>query len=495
MIPQKPLEYITSTGLMARDHRKVQPGSVFFVCSKDMPVEEALFFLEQARLAGAIYSLVDCELYNRLLGKFDLDFLVPVDNATLCWSYLAKLLYPSQLENAVAITGTSGKTTVSWLYSQMIAQLKGECLYIGTLGAYNLYADGAKNKIADSLTTPDALDLSEILSNNKGYGCLEASSHGLDQDRLAYLKFTAGCFINLSLDHLDYHRSMTNYFKAKKKLFDLTDKAVINQDGKYGKLLIKDLPQHKIITYGSQGKGDLQLIRVHPGKNVTLKYQNNYYDFPLSLLGKFNCENFTAAVALLLMNDFKIEDIQAISENLTLPRGRLTKISNKPEIYIDYAHKPDALEKVLKALQEYKNFNNKGALWLVFGCGGSRDMTKRVVMGSIAARYADKIIVTDDNPRHEMAYEIRSTIIRGIVNESNEAIYYNIENRRTAIEFVIMEAESNDMILIAGKGHETYQQIQDKKYRFSDINCAKAAVRRRHKKAHRAITKLKKNNP
>jgi UDP-N-acetylmuramoyl-L-alanyl-D-glutamate--2,6-diaminopimelate ligase len=481
MIPQKPLEYITSTGLMSRDYRTVQPGSVFFVCSKDMPEEEALFFLEQARLRGAIYSLVDFELYERIRDKIDKKFLLPVDDTTMCWSYLARLLYPSQLQNAVAVTGTSGKTTVSWFYSQFIAEFEGECLYVGTLGAFKIFSKCKKQKIATTLTTPDALDLSKILTNHTGYGCFEASSHGLDQNRLAHLRFTIGCFTNLSLDHLDYHLNMRRYFAAKKKLFNMTDKAVINCDTKYGKILIKDLVDKDIMTYGRSNHADLQLISAEPNKSISLKYKEKIYKFPSTLIGAFNYENFTAAIALLIMNGFTPEDAEIASHGLILPTGRLTKLAGRPEVYIDYAHKPDALRKVLIAFTEYRNYKKKGNIWLVFGCGGSRDMRKRAIMGSIAAKYADKIVVTDDNPRHEYPGDIRSAIISGIFAQAPHKNYYNIEDRQSAIEYAIASADSTDIIIIAGKGHENYQQIGDKKHRFSDIAAAKATLRRRRR--------------
>lgn len=464
MIPQHLIDYISKTKNVARHHEKVTEGAVYILAS----VEQNTFYLEKAIMNGAYYAVVNREIQSKIDCDNSNCEIIPVENPAKFWAFAASLIYPTLPAVITTVTGTSGKTSVAHMYSQAAAILDQKALYIGTLGAIEI---GAKQtKIADTLTTPDILDLRKILSeSNCKYVCIESSSHGIDQHRIDYIPFKVAAFTNLAPEHLDYHKSIDAYFDAKKRLFTdyNIENVVLNSDDRYSQKLIEICKNKNVITYGKNG--NLQLIEYNPGNNFKLKFNNKYYIIDCNIPGIFNIYNILCVIGILLQTGFNIEVILQVINRLSLPGGRMEQIiKNKLEIFIDYAHKPNALEAVLQSLVEYKNSNNKGQLWVVFGCGGNRDAEKRELMGKIADRFADKIIVTDDNPRHEDPKNIRNAIISGIKSD-----YIEIYDRQLAIEYTIKHADANDIILVAGKGHEKHQIIGDQKFKFCDAEVVK----------------------
>lgn len=474
MVPQYLLDYIIKTKLVARHHTKVTRGTVYVLAAID--TSNGVEYVTQAAKNGAKYAVVDYTLYKKVEWKFDSCQVVPVENTKLFWAFAASLLYCEVPCKIIAVTGTSGKSSVAYICAQIAAKLKQKSLYIGTLGAITM-SDRISTKIADTLTTPDIMDLRRMLSGNAcDYACLEVSSHALTQHRVDFLPIHVAGFTNLSPEHLDYHQDMESYYRAKERLFTnyQIKNFVWNADNEYSKRLADACKTGNIITYG-KGKASLQLVDYVSGNSIRISYEGKTYDLQWKILGKYNAYNFMCAVGMLLLSGFQLDEILAVAHDVSLPEGRMEKIIvNNIEVYIDYAHKPDALQEVLKALQEYREANAKGKIWAVFGCGGDRDIQKRPLMGKIASDLADKVIVTDDNPRSEAPELIRQQIIEGTKGE-----VYNIGDREKAIEFAIRKSEQNDLILIAGKGHEKNQIVGDAIIQFSD-----AAVVRNIKKCY-----------
>lgn len=459
MLPQNLLNYILKTRLVTRNHLEVIHGSVYVLAS----IEQNPLCVEKAIDNGAEYAIISRELYYKVVHN---DKIIAVDNPQKTWAFIASQLYHKLPENIATVTGTSGKTSVAYMYTQATSLITGKkSLYIGTLGAIEMGENQAK--IADTLTTPDILDLRRILSESESdYTCIESSSHGISQHRIDYIPFKVAGFTNLSPEHLDYHKNIENYFEAKKRLFTdyNIDNLTLNADDEFSQRLIKISSNKNVITYGKHG--NLRLIDYNPGRNLKLNINGHTYDVKWTILGNHNLYNIMCVFGMLMQTGFEIDDILPIIDRLTLPEGRMQKVvKGNLEVFIDYAHKPNALEAVLQSLVEYRDADNKGQVWVVFGCGGNRDAEKRPVMGKIASSLADKVIVTDDNPRFEDPKSIRNAIINGINSE-----YFEIGDRQLAIEFAVKSAGKNDIILVAGKGHEKYQIIGDKIVDFCDAD-------------------------
>lgn len=460
MVPQDLIDYISKTQNVARHHEKVIKGTVYILTS----LIQETYYLQQAIDKGAKYVIVSQELYHKIPSDNLKCEVIPVENPRKFWAYAASLIYPHLPKVITTVTGTSGKTSVAYMYAQAVAILVQKAIYIGTLGAIKV--DNEPQKITDTLTTPDILDLRKLLSESQcEYAAIEASSHGISQNRLDYIPFKVAAFTNLAPEHLDYHKNLGEYFDAKKRLF--TDyninNFVLNSDDEYSQKLIEISRDKNIMTYGR--KGYLQLIEYNSGCNFKLNISDKIYNINCTIPGIFNIYNILCVIGMVIQSGFTIDEAISTVEHLSLPVGRMQKITkNNLEIFIDYAHKPNALEAVMASLVEYKTTNNKGQISVVFGCGGDRDREKRSIMGEIASRFADKIIITDDNPRYENPQIIRDNIINGI-----KGGYIEIANRQSAIEYAIKNAATNDIILVAGKGHETYQIIGDKKLYFADL--------------------------
>ncbi|MEM6812457.1 MAG: UDP-N-acetylmuramoyl-L-alanyl-D-glutamate--2,6-diaminopimelate ligase [Pseudomonadota bacterium] len=455
------------------DSRSVKKGYLFAA----LPGSKAdgSQFIEDAIQHGARYILVSEDYDFSAHEDKDIGLIVS-QNVRQDFARLAAQFYKLQPNHIVAVTGTSGKTsTVSFV--QQLWHLAGyeNCASLGTLGIR-----GPKMRKSGHLTTPDAQTLHANLADLKAVGidhlAMEASSHGLDQHRLDGVSIEAAAFTNLSRDHLDYHQTMEDYFQAKSRLFSEVmpegSRAVLNADDEYFSQLndICKKRNHKIISYGRQGR-DITLIdkQTKPkGQIVKFSIQEREYEILLPLVGEFQVMNALCALALTLPYvDKEAEHIKRL-ENLRGVPGRLELIDGHPKgaVYVDYAHKPAALEIILETLRHHTSKR----LICVFGCGGNRDRGKRVIMGEISKKLADKVYVTDDNPRYENAAEIRKKILEG-----NEGAI-EIADRHEAIQTAIQDVEEGDILVIAGKGHEEGQIIEDKVLPFSDAEVVRNII-------------------
>ncbi|CCF78412.1 UDP-N-acetylmuramyl tripeptide synthase [Wolbachia endosymbiont of Onchocerca ochengi] len=370
-----------------------------------------------------------------------------------------------QPKYAAAVTGTNGKTSVIEFCCQIWQNAGYNAASIGTLG---MYTNNERKANHNSLTTPDADDFYATLCdiNSKGieYLALEASSHGIDQYRIHGLELTAAAFTNLSQDHLDYHQNISKYFKAKKRLFHEVlskEKTVIlnaNTDKYYALLKIAKKRGNKVITYGEKSS-NITLIKQVPalnGQYLTIRISNEVYNVFFPVFGQFQACNLMCAIGIAISSglDYK----KMCIDKLISPPGRMEKV--KPFVFVDYAHTPSALKQAILSLKWH--FNKK--IVLVFGCGGNRDQAKRAEMGKIAQMYAEKVIITNDNPRDENPTEIR----RDILLHCPDAV--EVEDRKEAIEKGIDISYNKGMILlIAGKGHERFQIINGQALEFSDV--------------------------
>ena len=377
-----------------------------------------------------------------------------------------------------AITGTNGKTSIADFTRQLMGKLGYCSASIGTIG---VVCDVMKQE--DTLTTPDSIQLHKILQEmaQKGvdYVSLEASSIGIEQYRLDGLKIRVGGFTNFTQDHLDYHQTMENYFLAKEQLFsrvlDKEGTAVLNADIKEYKRLSEICRDRgiKVISYGYKGR-EIRLISrtAHStGQHLCVEIYGSVYNFELPLIGEFQAMNVLCAIGMVIaIHGFSGKIIDYLP-HLKGARGRLDlvgRLSNGAGVYVDYAHTPDALENVLRTMRQHTH--NK--LWVVFGCGGDRDKLKRPLMGKIAQELADKIIITDDNPRTENAEDIRHQILSSCANA------IEIGDRIEAINYAVSKLEDGDMLVIAGKGHESGQKIGDKIIPMNDIEEALKAIKK-----------------
>ncbi|CAA7622968.1 UDP-N-acetylmuramoyl-L-alanyl-D-glutamate--2,6-diaminopimelate ligase [Magnetospirillum sp. SS-4] len=392
------------------------------------------------------------------------------------FALMASVFHAGQPATMVAVTGTNGKTSVASFYRQIMAAVGARAAAIGTLG---IVADGWDNR--GGLTTPDPVALHDALSRLAAFGvthaCMEASSHGLDQCRLDGVRLRAAAFTNLTRDHLDYHGDMERYAGAKLRLFAelLPDDgaAIINMDDRSGPRFADACRARgiRVIGYGARG-AELRLVEAKPassGQVLTLAVSGETVTVGLPLAGRFQADNALAALGLALATGADRDKALAALERLEGVPGRLQKVAERATgaaIFVDYAHTPDALETVLAALKPHA----ARRLVAVFGCGGDRDPGKRPEMGAIACNLADATIVTDDNPRNEDPDQIRAAI-RGACRGAIE-----IGDRREAIRTAVAGLQKGDVLVIAGKGHETGQIVGSAVLPFDDAEEARSAV-------------------
>lgn len=396
-------------------------------------------------------------------GHYDVDTLIVKNTRKYLIKYLKENYYNDIKDiNIIGITGTNGKTTTAYLIYQALNLLGSKCAYIGTIGFY------IDDKICDlNNTTPDLIDLYEMIMEAKNRGCtnivMEVSSHSLSLKRIDALKFNYIMFTNLTSEHLNYHKTMNRYFKAKKRLLKFLKKdgkVLVNVDDKYMKKLSK-----KAIKIGSSGH---YIIGDHFYTNRTKFYLNSKI-YEMKLLGLYNIYNMSFCIALLEMMGFK--NIRKVVKKLNAPSGRMELIKDENRlIIVDYAHTPDAVEKILLAVKEFA----KNKIYVIIGCGGNRDKTKRPVMAKIATDLSDFVIFTSDNPRFEEPIDIINDMIESLDNIN----YQVIVNREDAIKKGIQLIENNDILIVLGKGHEKYQIINDKKIYFDDVEIIKTNIRR-----------------
>jgi len=404
--------------------------------------------------------------------------LIPVKGLSAQLSDIAGRFYgdPSRNLNLVGVTGTNGKTSVTQLVAQALDLLGQHCGIVGTLGTgfYGSLQSGRH-------TTPDPIAVQATLSDLRKAGAkavaIEVSSHGLDQGRATALAFDVAVLTNLSRDHLDYHGTMQAYGAAKAKLFAWSDLRcrVINIDDEFGRTLAAEKRESRLITYSVEDSSAYLYCRDakfdDDGVRATLVTPQGQHLLRSSLLGRFNLSNVLAAVGALLGLDYALDEILKVLPKLEGPVGRMQRLGGgaKPLVVVDYAHTPDALEKVLTALRPHA----KGRLLCLFGCGGDRDRGKRPLMAEVVERLADSVLVTDDNPRTESPVQIFEDIRQGFSVSQNVSF---VEGRGQAIADIIANASASDVVVLAGKGHEDYQEINGQRLPFSDLEEAAKAL-------------------
>jgi UDP-N-acetylmuramoyl-L-alanyl-D-glutamate--2,6-diaminopimelate ligase len=465
-----PAEALQVSGL-AVDSRVVRPGELFFALAGSKT--DGSRFIDQAIASGAIAVAGD----HRPQGTYRVPF-VSTPNPRRALALAAAKFYPRQPAIIAAITGTSGKTSVAAFTRQIWQRLGHESASIGTIGLVS-----PKRTIYGSLTTPDPIALHRQLDELAGEGvshlALEASSHGLDQYRLDGVRIGAGGFTNLSRDHMDYHPDIAHYLAAKLRLFDLVaadGAAVISADHDCSSAAMGAARACglRIVSVGRNGNGAGEGIRLLEAdidgfaQRVMVEHRGLRHGVRLPLVGEFQIENALVAAGLAIGTGSDPTAVFAELERLEGAKGRLERVGerNGAPIFVDYAHKPDALAKALQALRPYA----KRKLVVVFGAGGDRDLGKRPLMGAIAAENSDSVIVTDDNPRSENPEAIRAAIL------STARGAREIGDRAEAIRTAIVALQPGDALLIAGKGHETGQIVGDRTLPFSDHDAVAAAI-------------------
>jgi len=457
----------TEITAVTADSRLVTKGALF-VAIPGFQTDGAKF-IEQAREKGAAAIITAAE----------------VDDPRAALALIAANFYgrPADQLTLVGVTGTSGKTTTTKMLESIFDAGGDPVGLVGTIE----YRAGDERLSADR-TTPDAVVLQEWFAKMVAAGVrravMEVSSHALALKRTHGVRFAAAAFTNLSQDHFDFHKDFEDYYRAKRILFDQidgADRAVINADDEYGQRLLRELGGG--MTFGE--KGDIRrskdlVISTH-GLRGTLHTPAGDVCVESSMLGLPNLYNWMAAVGAAIVVDTPIEQIEDGIRNLESVRGRFEYVPSEgggPAVIVDYAHKPDALEKLLPAV---RTLAPDRKITVIFGCGGDRDKDKRPKMGAIAARLADRVVLTSDNPRGEKPEAILDDIERGMSGAGN---YARITDRREAIARTIAEAAEGDVIVIAGKGHETYQVVGDQVIHFDDREEAELALKKKHEKSN-----------
>jgi UDP-N-acetylmuramoyl-L-alanyl-D-glutamate--2,6-diaminopimelate ligase len=458
-------------GTVTADSRAVKHGDIFVAIAGGKA--DGLRFIDAAIGAGATAIVAERAPETALPQNIA---FARVANARRALALIAAKIYPRQPGTIAAVTGTSGKTSVAAFTRQIWSALGHRAASIGTIGVVS-----PSGETYGSLTTPDPVALHRSIDALAGEGvthlAIEASSHGLDQFRLDGLRITAGGFTNITRDHLDYHPSFAAYLEAKLRLFsDLLAPgaaAIIDVDHEQANKVTATAVSRglRVMSVGRNGTGIRLVQSVIDGSSqkLQLEYEGKIFQVHLPLVGEFQIENALIAAGLAIATGGDAGAVFAALERLTGAKGRLERVgmSRGAQIFVDYAHKPDALAKALEALRPYVS----GRLVVVFGAGGDRDRGKRPLMGAVAAAKADRVIVTDDNPRSENADTIRAAIIAEAPGAAE------IGDRREAIRQAIADLRPGDVLLVAGKGHETGQIIGDRVIPFSDHEAVAAALK------------------
>lgn len=466
------------------DSRTVVPGSVFFALVKHAEQRQA--HIQDALQKGAIavafsseHKLTDSE--KSLIAANSAQAIAVADLHQQV-SEIAARFYgrPSASLNVIAVTGTNGKTSVTHYIAEALESLNLPCALIGTLGYGRWPA-----LIENGMTTPDPISVQAMLAECVAMGvkhvALEASSHALDQGRLSAVEIDIAVLTNLTRDHLDYHGSMEAYANSKMRLFTMpsVQTAIVNLDDAMGHRIRSTCQSTKrVLGYSIDQDPDAVLTAKlvapkHDGIEFELESEHYHSTIQTSLLGAFNVANLLATglvLEVLGISSEQITEVLGVCHSVT---GRMQAISSStaPTVVVDYAHTPDALEQVLTALRWHAI--DQAHLWCVFGCGGDRDRGKRPQMGRIAEQQADYLVITDDNPRYEASQQIINDILRGCRNPQQVHVR---TDRGKAIEFAVQNAAHSDIVLVAGKGHETTQEIAGVKYPFNDMHAVSQAL-------------------
>jgi UDP-N-acetylmuramoyl-L-alanyl-D-glutamate--2,6-diaminopimelate ligase len=477
----------TPVSAITYDSRQTRSGSVFVALKGQQA--DGTAFARDAVSRGAVAAVSETAAPGDLRVVW-----IQVPDARLALAALSAIFYgdPSERLLLVGITGTNGKTTTSYLSASIFEAAGVMCGRIGTVG----YRIGRK-EIQAERTTPEAPELQSMLRDMVNQGCgacvMEVSSHALSLKRADYLRFAAGVFTNLTRDHLDFHRNMEEYFAAKRRLFELLPDgavAVVNLDDRRGRDLLPIVK--RTVTYGIDAAADVTPTAITSsldGLRFEIKTPKGILHIQSRLVGRANTYNILAAVATAMALELPYGAIERGIADLKSVPGRF-QVASDPrddvQVVVDYAHTDDALKNLLETATPLAS----ARIITVFGCGGDRDRTKRPLMGAVAARLSDLVIVTSDNPRSEDPVQIIEEIKRGIVSPADRGApkpragqsdtrCLTIVDRREAIERAVKEATPGDLILIAGKGHERYQVIGERVLPFDDVEIAKAALERR----------------
>ncbi len=451
---------------LTNDSRSVRKGSLFF-CIKGTQLDGHKFIDEVNQKGASAVVIEDPSLFEKVPNA------ILVTNsreayALACSSWFGS---PSKNTKVIAVTGTNGKTTTTFLTAEV---LERHGWNMGLLGTVEIRT--GNHTVPSTLTTPDAWALQESLTACVKSGMravtLEASSIALDQHRLTGTQIEVAVFTNLTQDHLDYHKTWENYFLAKKRLFLQMNPrhCVVNIDDEWGKRLANEVPKEKLITFSLQSgvpatlsAYELKLDAL--GTRGKIREGDEVFEFTISQIGQHNIANALSAVGVARALGIPLSQIAPLLENLKGAPGRLERVplpEGAPQVFVDYAHSPDALEKVTQTLKALRP--PTGRLITVFGAGGDRDKTKRPLMAKAAIANSDLVVVTSDNPRTENPDSIIGDIIPGFEGKS----FHRETDRRRAIELALTFARETDLVLVAGKGHETYQIVGKEKIDFDD---------------------------
>ena len=470
------LSEMTISGI-ALDSRNIVEGSVFFALAGAK--QHGLMHVGQAIKNGACVIVYDPSGDGKQLATqvSKVPMLAVADLGLVLGEIAARFYgHPSRQMDVIGITGTNGKTSCSQFLSQML----DDCGVIGTLGWGEW---GNLNKTLN--TTPDALSVQQILADllmqKKVKVAMEVSSHGLEQGRVNGVNFKGAVFTNISRDHLDYHGTMTSYLDAKLALLKSPGLAfaVVNLDSDYSTEILAAVPQSVPVwgvssTSGKSPSGETvfadEILHKAEGIEFSVHWRQQQRRISVPLYGDFNLENVLIVLTVMLAMGVEFSVATEKLAQIKPVVGRMERFggANKPLVFVDYAHTPDALDKVLASLHKHCGQN----LWVVFGCGGNRDTGKRPLMASAAERWADHVIVTDDNPRFEESAAIIKDIMAGYRSDKVEII----PDRKKAIQQAVINADHHDYIVIAGKGHEDYQEINGIRLPFSDQQCVIEAL-------------------
>jgi UDP-N-acetylmuramoyl-L-alanyl-D-glutamate--2,6-diaminopimelate ligase len=462
LMPADAIPDCSVTGISV-DSREVRPGYLFI----GIPGvnSDGRAFVSNAVDNGATVLLLEAE------GSIDVSVEgVPTLQMQNLRQHLGLILnrfyeFPSSHLKVIGVTGTNGKTTCTQLLGRILDRPNQRCAVIGTLG------NGFPGALESAThTTPDVATMHRLLSDFVAQGaravCMEVSSHALEQDRVAGIDFNIAVFTNLTRDHLDYHGDMESYAASKARLFEVDglEVAIINLDDEFGRELASGIKDVEVIGFGLT-RGDVRAENIHAqadGTSMTLLINDKRHDVRSRVYGEFNVSNLLAVASVLKALDWDEEEIAtALSDSMPVP-GRMEHFGHAasgPVVVVDYAHTPDALQHALAALRPH----TQGTLWCVFGCGGDRDRGKRPLMGKVADELADHVVLTDDNPRTESPEQIIKEIEQGMRRPHRV-----VRPRERAVRETIAEARVSDLILLAGKGHEDYQEIGRERLHYSD---------------------------
>ena len=448
------------------DSRQVKPGALFFAYPG--AAADGRLFMQQAGHSGASAIIYDSEELPMSV-KFPAHVVcVPLPQLSKKLAAIASRFYdyPTRDLSVIGVTGTNGKTTIAYQLAEAYGLLGKPAAYIGTLGQGNV---NTLQPLGN--TTPDALCLQGLLNEFRQKGiqqvCMEVSSHALTQQRVDNIDFCQAIYTNLSHEHLDYHHTMEAYAAAKAALFATSSLkwAIVNHDDAYGHFMVeKRKSTCQVLTYGLHNGSDVRAVNWQTnmsGSELEIVSPWGAHHVHVGLLGKFNVYNSLAVFSSLVASDVRVSDVIEVMTKLKASPGRMEVVSQRPCVIVDYAHTPDALDNALSTLLQLK----PRKLLVVFGCGGDRDKAKRPMMGRIANQYADVVIITSDNPRTEDPAQIIDEISKGLL-PSTKAL--KMIDREEAIREALSMATADDIVLIAGKGHEAYQQIGRERFVFSD---------------------------